>query len=461
MTRDDRRSAPNIYKTRIFPKYKSYTLRNFRNIPQMQTNFSEAELFEMEVVGNVLPFKTNNYVVDELINWDRADGDPIFRLVFPQKNMLRPEHYDLMATTLKRTNSKSEIRAVANIIREELNPNPSGQKDLNVPIFNGKSLSGVQHKYRQTVLFFPSQSQTCHAYCTFCFRWPQFTASNDLKFASKEINTLIEYIKSNPSITDLLITGGDPMVMKPKLFNHFIDEILKANPANLRNIRIGSKSLAFWPYKFTADEDSGLLLRSFEKIVNSGRHLSFMAHFNHFAELSTDVVRLTINRILQTGAVIRTQSPLFQFINDDPEVWSTMWNQQVRLGCIPYYMFIARHTGAQHYFKVDLERAWNIFRKAYQDCSGLARTVRGPVMSCSPGKVQVLGVTEINNEKVFALRFLQGRNEDWVHRPFFAQYDADAFWINNLRPAFGEDKFFFEDELSSIYEEKSAILSNV
>ncbi len=116
------------------------------------------------------------------------------------------------------------------------------------------------------------------------------------------------------------------------------------------------------------------------------------------------------------------------------------------LGAIPYYMFVERDTGPKGYFEVPLEGAWEIFRSAYQRVSGLARTVRGPSMSAFPGKVAMLGVTDVRGEKVFNLEFLQARNPDWVRRPFFARYDPEASWLDQLRPAFGERKFFFERE---------------
>jgi L-lysine 2,3-aminomutase len=154
--------------------------------------------------------------------------------------------------------------------------------------------------------------------------------------------------------------------------------------------------------------------------------------------------------ILKTGAVIRTQSPVLKHINDSSEVWAEMLTRQVALGCIPYYMFIARNTGAQHYFSVSLVDAWNIFRKAYQSVSGICRTLRGPSMSCLPGKVQILGVTEINQTKALTCRMIQGRNSDWAARPFFADYDEKAIWYTDLKPAFGEKKFFFQDDLDKI-----------
>jgi len=295
------------------------------------------------------------------------------------------------------------------------------------------------------VLFFPSQGQTCHAYCTFCFRWPQFVGIDELKFAMREMESLIEYLHRHPEVTDVLFTGGDPLVMKTRILASYIQPLLDTELPSLQSIRIGTKSLAYWPYRFLADDDADDLLELFGEVARSGKHLAIMAHFNHPRELSTDAARAAIGMVRETGAQIRTQSPLLAHINDRPEVWAEMWREQVRLGCVPYYMFVARDTGAQHYFSVPLARAWEIYRAAYRSVSGLARTVRGPSMSAYPGKVQVLGVSEVDGDEVFVLRMLQGRDPDWVGQPFFAQYDEDAIWLDDLEPAFGGEKFFFQN----------------
>jgi len=429
---------------------KSYTLANFRTIPQIQ-QISEETQFEMEVVGNVLPFKTNNYVVEQLIDWDNIPNDPMYVLTFPQKGMLIPEHYDKMANTLRSGVDKKEIARVANDIRLQLNPHPAGQMELNVPqLKDGTKLYGMQHKYDETCLFFPSQSQTCHAYCTFCFRWPQFVGMDEMKFAMREGEQLVQYLKEHPEISDVLFTGGDPMIMKASMFSVYTDALLDAKLPNLKTIRIGTKAVSYWPYKFLTDSDADETLKNFEKIVKSGTHLAIMAHFNHLAELTTDPIQEAIKRIRNTGAQIRTQSPLLAHINDDANMWAEMWQKQVSLGCIPYYMFVVRDTGAQHYFGVPLVKAEKIFRSAFRKVSGLARTVRGPSMSATPGKVHVLGVSEINGQKVMALQLLQGRESEWVGVPFFAKYDENAIWLDDLEPVFGE-KFFFEDELKTKY----------
>ncbi|MEA3444164.1 MAG: lysine 2,3-aminomutase [Bacteroidota bacterium] len=423
-------------------KYSAYTLYNYSKIPQLE-KLSDEEKFDIEVVGNVLPFKTNNYVVDELIDWDNYKNDPIYILNFPQRGMLSNKHYNLMADTIRGGATKAEIRRIANEIRKDLNPHPAGQVEHNVPELHGEKLVGIQHKYDETLLFFPSQGQTCHAYCTFCFRWPQFVGMDDLKFAMKQGDLLVQYLKEHSEITDVLFTGGDPMVMKASVFNKYIDSLLEADIPNLKTIRIGTKALGFWPYRFLTDPDAGELLETFKKIVKAGKHLAIMAHFNHYAELKTEAVTEAVKLIRNTGANIRTQSPILNHINASSEIWKNMWIKQVEMGMVPYYMFIARDTGARDYFGVPIVKAWEIFRNAYANVSGICRTARGPSMSADPGKVLISGVSEINGQKVIMLTFLQGRNSEWVRKPFFAKYNEEALWLDELEPAFGQEEFFF------------------
>lgn len=422
-------------------KYSIFTLYNYKDIPQIHS-LPDEDIEAINVVGNVLPFKVNNYVVDELINWDNIPEDPIFTLTFPRKKMLSNRNYETVKDLLAE-NDEAKLQTGVHKIRLRLNPNPAGQ-EYNIPSVDGIRLHGMQHKYRETALFFPSQSQTCHAYCTFCFRWPQFTGMKDLRFAMKEAELLQKYLLENKKITDVLFTGGDPMTTKAHVMAKYIEPLLTKEFSHIQNIRIGSKSLAYWPYRFINDRDSDEMLQLFEKVTKAGKHLAFQAHFNHPVELSTEAVKIAIERIQNTGTVIRTQSPIMKNINDNPKVWSEMWTKQVQLGLIPYYMFVARDTGSKSFFEIPLARAWRIFQKAYSSVSGICRTVRGPSMSANPGKVQVLGISEVRGEKVFVLRFLQCRNPNLVDIPFFAKYNARATWLDQLEPAFGEKNFFFE-----------------
>ncbi len=431
--------------------FHTYTLHNFRDITQMQ-KVSEEIKFNIEVVGHVLPFKTNNYVIDNLIDWDNYENEPIYNLNFPRKGMLKPEHFNTIAKLLKSGAKKTEIKTAANEIRLTLNPQPDGQLEHNVPELNGVKLTGIQHKYRETMLFFPTQGQTCHAYCTFCFRWPQFVGMGELKFAMKQSDLMIEYLKQHPDITDILFTGGDPLVMKTKVLESYINPLLEADLPNLKTIRIGTKALAFCPQRFLTNPDGDDLLRLFEKVNNSKKILAIMAHFSHPKELETDDVQKAIKKIRDSGAQIRSQSPVLRNINADAEIWKKMWRKQVDLGIIPYYMFIARDTGAQHYFGIPLVKAWEIFKDAYSQVSGICRTVRGPSMSTDPGKIVISGISYLKDTKLIALKFIQGRNPGWIGRPFFAEYNDKAIWLGDLKPAFGKKEFFYEQEFKELFE---------
>ncbi|WP_229415429.1 MULTISPECIES: lysine 2,3-aminomutase [Moorena] len=434
-------------------KIQFYSVKDLKSLSQLACISSETRL-AMQAVAKVLPFRANNYIVEELIDWKNIPDDPIFRLTFPQPEMLSSRDLNTMVQLLKDNAPEKLLRQTANEIRLRLNPHPAGQKQYNVPSFEGEPLQGVQHKYQQTVLIFPTAGQHCHAYCTFCFRWPQFVGLDDLKFATRESGHFQDYLREHKEVTDVLLTGGDPMTMKARQLALYIEPLLEGEFDHIQTIRIGTKSLSYWPYRYVTDEDADDLLRLFEKVVQQGKHLAIMAHYEHWRELDTQIAQKAIQRIRTTGGEIRTQAPVVRHINDRAHTWGKMWQMQVRLGCIPYYMFVERQTGAKDYFEIPLVKVWEIYRQAIQQVSGLGRTARGPVMSALPGKVKIEGISEIQGEKVFVLSFLQARNPQWCNRPFFASFDPEATWLGDLKPAFGESKFFYESELEEILTRK-------
>jgi len=434
--------AKNTGKKR---SYKAYTRENITSLPpyaQLPQEIKEA----IEVVGRVLPFRTNNYVAEELIDWTNIPDDPIFQLTFPQPGMLSPGDYQRIARLLKNGAAKEAVDKAVAEIRYRLNPHPAGQLELNVPELDGQRLKGVQRKYRETVLFFPRAGQTCHAYCTYCFRWAQFIGDDNLQFAASRCDQLLKFLRTQPDITDLLITGGDPLVMRTKVIRRLVEPLLTPEFSHLQNIRFGTKAVAYWPQRFVSDPDADDFLRLCEEIVKSGRHVTIMAHYSHPVELSTAVAEEAVRRLRNAGCEIRVQAPIVRHVNDRADSWAMLWSRAVRLGAIPYYMFIERDTGPKGYFEVPLARAYHIFREALSKVSGLARTVRGPSMSATPGKVVIDGVVEIKGERCFVLSFLQARLPDWVKRPFLAKYDPHATWLTDLRPAFGEKAFFFQQK---------------
>src|SRR5699024_11399237 len=85
-----------------------------------------------------------------------------------------------------------------------------------------------------------------------------------------------------PEVTDLRLTGGDPMVMKTRHIKNYLEPLLTPELAHVQTVRIGTKSLTFWPHRFVTDDDADELLALFTRVLDGGKHLAFMAHFNHW-----------------------------------------------------------------------------------------------------------------------------------------------------------------------------------
>jgi KamA family protein len=412
-------------------------------------NISDPYLKERMAVACIYPFKATQHSLN-LIDWDNYESDSVFHLVFPQPEMLSAEEIAKLIEAEK----NDDLEKVVQAIRQTKNPNPANQ-ELNRPVLtypNGRKIiiEGMQHKYIQTTLVFPKPAQVCFSNCQYCFRAPQLWGSEDM-FVEESPAVMLDYFKYHNEVTDVLFTGGDPAKMTAEQLSEYIDPLLGPDYEHIQNIRMGTKALTFLPQRFLSMPDSDDFIMLLEKAVKSGKSVNIMAHFSSLNELAHPDTEKAIKRIRETGATIRSQTPLMKHINADADVLAAKWKKEVKLGVVPYYLFIARDTGPQEYYEVSLADAYTIYSEAREKVSGLCHTLRGPSMSASPGKVAVIGMPVIKGEKVFALKFLQARNFKWQEELFFAKYDPKAFWLDDLKPAFGEKEFFYEAELKQIY----------
>src|ERR1041385_2979130 len=145
-----------------------YTAKSFIDSPhwsKLPYDLQEA----LAVVSKVLPFRTNEYVLQNLIDWRQIPDDPMFRLTFPHREMLDAEEYEQLRDLVIERPDEQAAAKLVDKIRRRMHPHPGGQQTHNVPMLDGEAMRGIQHKYDQTVLFFPAAGQTCHAYCTLCF----------------------------------------------------------------------------------------------------------------------------------------------------------------------------------------------------------------------------------------------------------------------------------------------------
>lgn len=131
--------APRIASTTPHSSVRYYSRANFESLPQIQRLDSEHR-FSIKVVASVLPFKVNNYVVDQLIDWDRVPDDPMFRLTFPHRDMLRAEEFEAVARQVRAGGDPKQLSRLAEEIRMRMNPHPAGQMTRNVPELDGRKL---------------------------------------------------------------------------------------------------------------------------------------------------------------------------------------------------------------------------------------------------------------------------------------------------------------------------------
>jgi L-lysine 2,3-aminomutase len=254
---------------------------------------------------------------------------------------------------------------------------------------------------------------------------------------------VVRYLRACPEVTGVVISGADPMLMGAATLRRCLEPLLDPALGHIESIGFATMSLGYWPQRFAGDPDADATLRLFEQVTAAGKTLAVMACFFHPREREPRPAEAAGSRIRAAGAIIRTQAPLIRTVNDDPGAWAAMWRAQLRLGLIPYEMVVARDTGPRGYFAVPLAAGVQIFQAAFRSVSGLCRTVRGPSMQTTPGRVCVDGVTQIAGEKVFVLHMIQAWDPSLVGRRFFARFDPAAVRLSDLEPAFAP-RFPFE-----------------
>jgi KamA family protein len=394
---------------------------------------------ELEVLTHIFPFKTNNYVVNELIDWGNYAEDPIFLLNFPWREMLEENEFHMVSQLFQKKVSEDIIIKYVKKIKLRLLPQFAPKVSNLIQSFKPISIPGLYHQFPQIISAFPISANTCYAYCTYCFRWMTF-AFDDICFNYSNQTAPVAYLLAHPEISDVLFTGGDALHMNAGELNKFISPLLEID--SVRTIRLGTRTLTWWPYRFVTDQDADELLAFFECIISKGKHLTLMAHISHPRELMTDVVQRAIRKIRSTGTVIRCQCPIIKRLNDSSGVWIELIKREIQLGLIPYYMFIESSKTLNPVFKIPLSAALQIYQDTQRQFSGLLKTLRGPVLTTGSFKILIDGIAELGKKKVFVLKVLQATNPDQNGKIYFAQYDKTITNFEQLRPAFGHKHLF-------------------
>jgi len=239
---------------------------------------------------------------------------------------------------------------------------------------------GCEHKYRDTALLLVND--VCGGYCRFCFRKRLFMDENDE--VVRDIDEGLAYIREHEEIDNVLLTGGDPLILGTRRLEPVLRRIREIE--HVRVIRIGSKMPSFNPFRILEDES---LLELFSRYSRPHKRIYLMAHFNHPRELTPEAMEC-MDMVQKAGVATVNQSPLLAGVNDDPKTLSKLFDKLSYMGVAPYYMFQCRPTEGNRFFTLGVEEASRIFDEARLRSSGLAKRAR-LVMSHSTGKIEILG----------------------------------------------------------------------
>lgn len=340
---------------------------------------SEEERKRLKQITEKFVFRVNDYYLN-LIDW-QDPHDPIRKLVIPNDNEL-----------------------------EEYGRWDASDEDTNYVV------PGCQHKYRTTALLIVSE--VCGAYCRYCFRKRLFR--NDVKEAVLNVQPGLEYIAAHPEINNVLLTGGDSLLLGTPKLRSILEE-LRSIP-HVKIIRLGSKMPVFNPMRIYEDE---ALLELIQTFSTAEQRIYVMAHINHPREITPEAKR-GFEALHKAGAIVVNQTPVLRGINDDPVVLGELLDKLSWAGVTPYYFFVNRPVAGNSDFVLPLERVYRTVEEAKARTSGLGKRVRLS-MSHTSGKIEILA---IDNGKAY-LKYHQSRDNEYGK---FMVLDCppDAAWFDDL-----------------------------
>jgi len=446
----------------IFSDKTHYSgLNGFREIIQKlnENGIEIGQIKEREFFIDVYRFLATKHILNT-IDWGNYEKDPIYHLIFPQPGMMNPDDVQLY---LAAGNDK-ERQAVVEAYQRKTNPHDGKQK-LNKPWYINDEgqleiLDGSQHKYPPIKLILDSTTQSCFAFCTYCFRHAQVRGDEDM-FVQRSVKQVHNYLKKHNEISDILITGGDGGYIPYERLLEYVTPLIE-NPEllHIRTLRIGSRAITFHPELILSNKFTKIL-ELLKHTINNGIQVVWMAHLSTPRELLNPGAVAAITRLKSYGITIKSQSPIMNHISlyrdengkvdidKSAQNWIDLGNVLAMLGVGFHSMYCARPTGEHHYFSAPLADITKIFNKVYRNLASINRPSRYITMTSSAGKTSLLGTAEINGEKVFALKFNEARNMEWMDTVYFAEYDEQENTIENLKP-YGADQYFYENELIQI-----------
>jgi lysine 2,3-aminomutase len=337
----------------------------------------------LEKIIEVHPMRISPYYIS-LIDWNNPD-DPIRRMAVPSVEELSIDGiYD--------TSGETENTVVC----------------------------GLQHKYTETALILATNQ--CAMYCRHCFRKRLVGLPNEEIL--ERFEDAAAYIAKHQEINNVLISGGDPLVLESEIIKRFLEVLDRIK--HVKYIRIGSRV----PVTLPARLSDPTLLAILRKYSKSDKRLHIVTHFNHPQEITPQSIA-AVNNLLEAGVLVSNQTVLLRGVNDNPSTIATLMDKLVSVGVMPYYLFQCRPVRrVKHQFQVPLCEGSRIVEKAKASCNGLSKRFKY-IMSHVMGKLEILGI--MDGEIYF--KFHEAKNRDNLGAMFKCQVDEDAGWLDDFKDA--------------------------
>ena len=306
------------------------------------------------------------------------------------------------------------IRKMAIPSTEEFNL--QGSYDTSGEAENTK-LSGLQYKYQETALILATNK--CAMYCRHCFR-KRFVGLHTTEIIER-FEDAAEYIKQHEHINNVLVTGGDPLVLK----NEVIEKLLSilSDLPQIKFIRFGSRAPVTFPSRF---EDADLL-RILSRYSRPDRRIYVVTQFNHPKEITKQSIK-AVDNLIKSGVIVNNQTVLLKGVNDNPVTLANLLNGLVSIGVNPYYVFQCRPVKrVKMHFQVPLCRGIEIVKKAKAPCNGHSKRFKY-IMSHRTGKIEILGIFE---DEIY-FKYHQAKNRKRLGKIFTRPVDENAGWLDDF-----------------------------
>lgn len=340
--------ATQISKDACGPKWRDWkwqlknVVKDIGSVEKLlEISFSDKKRKQLEITVKKFPLAITPYYLS-LIDPADYENDPVFQQAVPSHKELSIDKYDMV--------------------------DPLGE-DTDSPV------PGITHRYPDRVLF--HISNLCSMYCRHCTR-KRKVGDKDSIPGKAEIQKGIDYIANTPEVRDVLLSGGDPLMLSDDYLDWILTELRKIE--HLEVIRIGSRMPVVLPYRIT-DDLVAMLQKHHPIWLNT--------HFNHPREITASS-KEALTKLANAGIPLGNQSVLLSGVNDCPRIMKALVHKLVRNRVRPYYLYQCDLSEGLDHFRTPIGKGIEIMESLIGHTSGFAVPIYVIDAPSGGGKVRVM-----------------------------------------------------------------------